>query len=684
MTIWEILGIDETLDDALIKKAYRKQVRLHHPEEDPDGFQRVRRAYEEALTHISSRLESDSETHVPLASSDVRQTSELSEIAQFDMILASAENRMNLSIWQQWAESVMMLSISQQEEISLYVLKAVMANRWLPPPIVHVFWERLGWQSYLRGTEEQQELGEFIDDWQKQPFLIPLGELQWLSHAEQRAILGFSRPLEVALSIGQPEAIDYLFSQPIVALHGHRIETQFILLRCAVACGLTSDSVLNSGLDELCQRSASSLSLQQWEIMVDVAFLFDRADLVSVITTRLLALNAFPEVADLLFRSTVGDDSLLPVCAAFLRQNWMPLPAVYWRAERRLLIKSDNSAEWRLFNWLHGQLLDQDDGSINHRLDLVGLSEFWQLIGGALWAGHSGSWAWLKQIKNALHSAQQFESGNRQTLMLLAEQWVSDALSKAKGCDTLQAKLSAYESDAMFSVEPLSYEELSSMSKPDWLESIRRHPLLPDSWFRQLEEAQVIVFEEFRDRSFSPHYADALCFYRAINRDVCLSSCWADAPFEGVFDWALWFYSHLATGGADKRDIISELSALPDAQKELEIGLLLPFAKQPDVYLPDAVQQLNRYPEQFVFRLIVDRQVTVLEDEERASLIEKGKNGDLLAIMALSRLLTNDSFDEAVVLWNLVAAVSSDSLIFKRLLIGNNKAYLPFEKKMTG
>ncbi|MDD1779968.1 J domain-containing protein [Enterovibrio sp. ZSDZ35] len=660
MTIWETLGIEETHDETAIKKAYRKQLRIHHPEDDPEGFQRVRRAYEEALASISSQSESDPDTQLSIAQSDEQQNIELAEIGQFDAILANAEQRMALDCWRVWAESVMLLAIDQQEEISLYALRTVMANRWLPPPIVNVLWESLGWQTYLKGSEEQQEVGEFIDDWRQQAFTVSLEELKSLEHAEQRAMLGFLRPLEIALSIGQPDAIDYLFSQQLVSRHCNHIETQLLLLRGGVACGLTSDSFLQQLVAPLCSLPAQTLSLKQWDIVASAVLLFGREDLVVLVIERLLKLKAYPEVADLLFQSTVGIDDPLPICAAFLRQQWMPLPTVYWRTERRFVQPNEKTAESRLFHWLHGQLMNQDNGNINHRLDLLGLPDFWHLVGGALWAGHSGSWAWLRQLSESIKSAQEHKSGRERTLLILAERWVKEALGKAKGCDTLLLKLSAYESDAMFSAEPLSYEEISSLSKSDWLECIRRHPLIPDSWFSQLEDAEIIVFEELRDESFFPHYADALCFYRAINKDVNISHSWAETPFDGMFDWTLWFYSHLAAGGEDKQEIIRYLSDLPETQREHQIGLLLPFAEQPDVYLPDAVQAFNRYPEQFVYRLIVDRQVTLLENKsDTESLVEMAKKGDLLATMALSRRLIEDNFDEAVVLWNLVAAASS-------------------------
>ncbi|WP_083485110.1 J domain-containing protein [Paenibacillus ihumii] len=51
MKYWAVLGIDPTTDESVIKKAYAKQLQAHHPEEDPQGYQLLREAYEWAKKH---------------------------------------------------------------------------------------------------------------------------------------------------------------------------------------------------------------------------------------------------------------------------------------------------------------------------------------------------------------------------------------------------------------------------------------------------------------------------------------------------------------------------------------------------------------------------------------------------------------------------------------------------------
>jgi hypothetical protein len=49
MNIWEVLGIPATQDAGEIRSAYVSRLRQVHPEDDPEGFQRLREAYDAAL-----------------------------------------------------------------------------------------------------------------------------------------------------------------------------------------------------------------------------------------------------------------------------------------------------------------------------------------------------------------------------------------------------------------------------------------------------------------------------------------------------------------------------------------------------------------------------------------------------------------------------------------------------------
>ncbi|MBO1515270.1 J domain-containing protein [Metabacillus bambusae] len=51
MTSWELLGIEPTDNPSIIKKAYAKKLKVYHPEDDPEGYQRLREAYDMIMKH---------------------------------------------------------------------------------------------------------------------------------------------------------------------------------------------------------------------------------------------------------------------------------------------------------------------------------------------------------------------------------------------------------------------------------------------------------------------------------------------------------------------------------------------------------------------------------------------------------------------------------------------------------
>ncbi|TVX95080.1 J domain-containing protein [Cohnella terricola] len=58
MTPWELLGISRTNDIKAIKRAYAKQLKVHHPEDDPEGYQMLREAYDK-VSSIAKRNRAD-------------------------------------------------------------------------------------------------------------------------------------------------------------------------------------------------------------------------------------------------------------------------------------------------------------------------------------------------------------------------------------------------------------------------------------------------------------------------------------------------------------------------------------------------------------------------------------------------------------------------------------------------
>ena len=59
MNFWSILSIQPTNNLKDIKRAYAKQSKVYHPEDDPENFQRLQKAYQEALAWQKSHSENE-------------------------------------------------------------------------------------------------------------------------------------------------------------------------------------------------------------------------------------------------------------------------------------------------------------------------------------------------------------------------------------------------------------------------------------------------------------------------------------------------------------------------------------------------------------------------------------------------------------------------------------------------
>jgi hypothetical protein len=66
MNIWSLLGIEPTGDQRTIKRAYTKLLKRTNPEDDPEGFQRLREAYERATLWAQSIAAEDPDPQEPI------------------------------------------------------------------------------------------------------------------------------------------------------------------------------------------------------------------------------------------------------------------------------------------------------------------------------------------------------------------------------------------------------------------------------------------------------------------------------------------------------------------------------------------------------------------------------------------------------------------------------------------
>ena len=89
--IFSVLGIEENAGEKEIRAAYRERLATTNPEDNPEGFKRLRQAYEEAMELLRSPREEKPEQE---------DTSESGQwVAQAAALYATLDGRQDIQAW---------------------------------------------------------------------------------------------------------------------------------------------------------------------------------------------------------------------------------------------------------------------------------------------------------------------------------------------------------------------------------------------------------------------------------------------------------------------------------------------------------------------------------------------------------------------------------------------------------
>ena len=150
--IFSILGIEETREEKAIKAAYREKLAVTNPEDNPEGFKRLRQAYEEAIAFCKQ----------PQAEKE-EDTSETGQwVAQAAALYNTLSGRQDLEGWRGLFTQDVYLSLDGEEECQRKLLIYLMQHFRLPTAVWKLLEEKLEICKNQSRLKEQFP-AEFID-----------------------------------------------------------------------------------------------------------------------------------------------------------------------------------------------------------------------------------------------------------------------------------------------------------------------------------------------------------------------------------------------------------------------------------------------------------------------------------------------------------------------------------------
>ena len=165
---WQILGIEPASDPALIREAYLNALPKYHPEDDPEGFMKLRAAYEAALASLKDNNASDDggagdDGHGTAGNDDAygragRQPDGADTDEAIKKLLSDFQGRMDEAAWKKLFSEYCQ-SIDGQESFSEKLLIALMEGQYLPRRVWLLFDNEFSWNARARQLKEKFPAG---------------------------------------------------------------------------------------------------------------------------------------------------------------------------------------------------------------------------------------------------------------------------------------------------------------------------------------------------------------------------------------------------------------------------------------------------------------------------------------------------------------------------------------------
>lgn len=129
--IFHVLGIDETKDERKIQDAYRGLLKVTNPEDDPEGFKRLREAYEGALSLArQAAMEAGTEEGGQRELTETEQW-----IQEADELYSNMKRRWKVSAWEDLLDDPLCEGLDTSLDLRKALLVYLMDHIYLPQAI---------------------------------------------------------------------------------------------------------------------------------------------------------------------------------------------------------------------------------------------------------------------------------------------------------------------------------------------------------------------------------------------------------------------------------------------------------------------------------------------------------------------------------------------------------------------
>ncbi len=146
MNIWDILGIEKTKSEEEIVEAYRSQLVFYNPEDDAEGFMRLRQAYEEAIAY--SRSEGDVYEQL---------------MEQAEQIYGCFRDRIDAQKWKEFLQNDLFQQLDTRIDAEARLIMFLMIHYRLPQAVLLAMSEEFDWAN--RRSELNEHFSEGFFDY---------------------------------------------------------------------------------------------------------------------------------------------------------------------------------------------------------------------------------------------------------------------------------------------------------------------------------------------------------------------------------------------------------------------------------------------------------------------------------------------------------------------------------------